>query len=253
MTEDDIDQPGFEPVDNSPAPEPSAGDQPPAPEPQPEEQPAEKPAEVESEDKESEEEEETTDKRIARMAHEAREAKRQMRQMRQELEQLKGQRPPPTEDEDLDRRVNERAEQLARQKNFNDMCDKIYKAGAKEFGKEAWDGEIKELAEITGSVVPPVLVEAAYEAGDAHKILHYLSEHTDEYEALLNTPIHRMGAKVTMIANKLAAKPAKQVSKAPPPIQPLQGQSSAELDWDNMPMEQYMRERNRQEMKRRGY
>ena len=243
----------FEPVEHIPPP-PETPPETPPPEPVPEPEPEP----VEKAEPEEEAEEDEGDKRIARLAHEAREAKRLARQLRAELDELKGQRPPAPADEELERRVQERAEALQRQQAFNTTCLSIYEAGAKEYGKPVWDAEIKELAEVSGTHIPPTIIEAAYESGEAHKVIHYLAENVEEYERLLNTPIHRMGSKVALIANKLAAPPPppakKAVSKAPPPIKPISSSgNSVDLNWDEMPIDEYMRKRNAEELKRRGY
>lgn len=242
MSETTTEQPGFEPVENTPADEPEL-----PLEPEQTEQPAEQP----DEKVEPEETPEDADKRMARMAHEMREAKRQARQYRAELQELRGERPPAEPDADLDRRVAEKAEQLTRQKAFVEMCNTIYESGAKEFGKAAWDGEIKELSDITGSYIPPVIIEAAQDAGNPHQILHYLAENPDVYETILNQPIHKTAVQIAKIGAKLNN--SKQVSKAPAPISPVAGPGRSSGNLDSMPLDQYMREMNKRDLQRRGY
>jgi chromosome segregation ATPase len=179
MSETTTEQQPFDPIENTPEVEPTVQTEPSEPLEEATE-PVEKAAE-ETDESETEPAEDA-DKRMARMAHEMREAKKQARQLKAELQQLRGERPPAEPDAELDRKVQERAEQLSRQKVFVDTCNDIYAKGAAEYGKAAWDEEIKELSSMAGQYVPPVIIEAAQDAGNPHQILHYLAENPDEYE-----------------------------------------------------------------------
>jgi|ERR1044072_6716877 hypothetical protein len=198
-------------------------------------------------------EEDEAAKRQARMAHEAREAKKLVRQLQAELDAIKGNRPPEQPDAELERKIEQRAAQKAREQAFADMCNDVYHKGVKEFGKSEWDDAIKALTDHTGTVIPPVIVEAAHDAGDAHKILKYLYDNPDVYDDVLNMPIHRMGAKIGKIANKLEAQAAKQVSKAPPPPKTVSGTSKSEPSLDEMSMDEYVKYRDKQEWKAKGW
>lgn len=225
-----------EPEDTSP--EPQEGDTEPQEQQEPEQQP----------------EDDEAAKRLARMAHEAREAKKMARQLKAELDALKGNRPPPPPDEEMERKIEERAKIRAQEQAFADMCNSVYHAGAKAYGKADWDDTIKALSDQTGTVIPPVIVEAAHDAGEAHRILKYFSENPDEYDDVLQLPIHRMGAKVARIASKLESQQQaqRQVSKAPPPIKTVTGSTKAEPNLEDMPMEEFMKLRDKQELQRRG-
>jgi hypothetical protein len=250
MSETTTEQP-FDPIENTPTPEETEPTvQTEAVEP---EQEATEPADPETTKTDDAEAEpaEDADKRMARMAHEMREAKKQARQLKAELQELKGQRPPAEPDAELDRKVQERAEQLSRQKVFVDVCNDIYKQGVDTYGKAAWDSEIKELSSMAGQYVPPVIIEAAQDAGNPHQILHYLAENPDEYEVLLNQPVHKTAVQIAKIAAKLHT--PKPVSKAPAPIRPVTGPASGPKNLETMPLDQYMREMNQRDRQRRGY
>lgn len=190
-------------------------------------------------------------KRLARLAHEAREAKKLARQLKTELDALKEGRPAEPTDAEMERKIEERAKQKAAEKEFVDMCNTIYDQGVKDFGKREWDDTIKALQDQTGTNIPYAIVEAANEAGNAHKIFKYLADNPDIYDDLLHVGVHRMGAKLAKLSSKLEA-PTKQVSKAPPPIKPVAGATKAEPNWETMPIEEYMKLRDQQELKRRG-
>jgi hypothetical protein len=248
MSETTTEQQPFDPIENTPEVEPTVQTEPSEPLEEATE-PVEKAAE-ETDESETEPAEDA-DKRMARMAHEMREAKKQARQLKAELQQLRGERPPAEPDAELDRKVQERAEQLSRQKVFVDTCNDIYAKGAAEYGKAAWDEEIKELSSMAGQYVPPVIIEAAQDAGNPHQILHYLAENPDEYEVLLNQPVHKTAVQIAKIAAKLHA--PKPVSKAPAPIRPVTGPASGPKNLETMPLDQYMREMNQRDRQRRGY
>jgi hypothetical protein len=248
MSETTTEQQPIDPIENTPEVEPTVQTEPSEPLEEATE-PVEKAAE-ETDESETEPAEDA-DKRMARMAHEMREAKKQARQLKAELQQLRGERPPAEPDAELDRKVQERAEQLSRQKVFVDTCNDIYAKGAAEYGKAAWDEEIKELSSMAGQYVPPVIIEAAQDAGNPHQILHYLAENPDEYEVLLNQPVHKTAVQIAKIAAKLHA--PKPVSKAPAPIRPVTGPASGPKNLETMPLDQYMREMNQRDRQRRGY
>jgi hypothetical protein len=195
-------------------------------------------------------EEDENAKRLARLAHEAREAKRIARQLKAENDALRGNRQEQP-DAELERRIEERAAAKAIEKQFTELCNTVYDKGVKELGKSEMDDVVKGLSDHTGTVIPPVLIEAAADAGDAHRVLKYLYDNPDQYDELLNMPIHRMGTKVARIAAKLEAQ-TRQVSKAPPPIKPISGTSKADKSYDEMSREEYVRVRDQEELKRRG-
>lgn len=198
--------------------------------------PAEQAEEVQHDD------DDEIDKRISRLAYEAREAKRLAKQLQRENEVLKGQR-TETADEEVERKVAERAAALASQNAFNSECNKIYEQGKKEFGD--FQKTVDAFGEIGGLSAP--LVQAAIEAGDAHKVLHWLGSNLDEAERISNLDPARMGAAVAKVATKLN-KP-KQVSKAPAPIKPVS--SSPGRSDENLSLDEWMRQEDQKQWKRR--
>jgi hypothetical protein len=221
MTEDDNDltPPASDPIEQD------AKGPVPAPEPEPEEQAAE--------DQHSD-----TEKRIARLAHDAREARRQARQLRAENEILKGQR-TEAPDAEMDRKVTERAQQIAANDKFNATCQTIFKDGVKEYGEAKFKDAVAAMNEPLG-FIPTTLVEAMVDAGNPHKLIQHLGSNHDVLEDLLALPPHRQGTAIAKLAAELAPK-AKAVSAAPTPHKTVGGNSKVELDPDKMSIAEYMK------------
>ena len=151
--------------------------------------------------------------RIAKLRQAYAETKRQAAQLRAENEALRGQRQQGP-NEEVERRARELAAAEVQQREFNKTCNDIYLAGVKQFGKSQFDDSVRAMNETLGGSVPTPLIEALAEAGDAHKVWHYLSENPDTLEDIANLPPHRMGAAVAKLTAKVNA--PKAVSKAPP-------------------------------------
>lgn len=205
----------------------------------PDEPPAkvEEPVEPEPEAEEPKHEDTETEKRIARLAFEAREQRKIAKAATEELARLRGQAPPLPQDQELDARVEARAREIATQQAHNATANAIYQAGVKEFGND-FDKKLALFGE-AGIALSPQMIEAAAEAGDAHKIIHYLGRNIDEAERIANLPPHLMGAALAKIAAKPIA--VKQQSKAPAPIKPIAGKAKAELSDEEMEIGEYMR------------
>lgn len=134
--------------------------------------------------------------------------------------------------------VMARAEQIATAKAFDAQCDKIATDGAKAFPdfqealRDLWDAMNCPPNQLH---VP--LIEAAIEAGEPHKILHYLGTNPDEAERLATMPLHRQAVAIAKLAAKLTpAEPVKPVSKAPAPLNTVTATSTAPVERDMMKM-----------------
>lgn len=128
--------------------------------------------------------------------------------------------------------------------SFNDRCNGIYEQGTKDFPD--FEQTLTNFRYLGG--LPPALVQAAAEAGDAHKILYGLGKNPDEAARILSLPPAAMGAALAKMAAAPAA--AKPVSAAPPPIKPIAGQGRVETDPDKMPIDQWMKWHDDQQAKR---
>lgn len=196
---------------------------------------APEPSETDNEDSDVE--------RFKRVRREATEAKRRTRELEARLAAIEAGDPNAIDSEAL----NQRAAQMASEKLFNDECDKIAVQGKKAFPD--FNEALTELWSTLGQF-HPALVEAAIEAGEPHKLLHFLGTNTDEAERIANLPAARQGVALAKIAQKLnAPPPPKPVSKAPPPITPVSGATSPPIETDIMKLS--FAEFEKQEQKKR--
>lgn len=241
-----------EPTPETPAeavPEPSAADNALAAD-EPAETPSEAPQEAEEDDAETQMAE-----RIKRSHIEAREAKKRAKLLEQELEVLRGTR-TETRDETVSREAQQYAQQIAQQESFNRQCNEVAQVGKKEF--KDFNESIDALWEATGGTHVG-LIEAAIEAGDAHRTLRWLGKNPDEAERIANLPPTRQAVAIAKIAAQVAAKP-KTISKAPAPIRPVQGSAVSaddmaqekDADPSKMTMGDYAKWADRRAHERRG-
>jgi hypothetical protein len=188
------------------------------------------------------------EKRISRMAFEKRQAEKNARALQERLDRLEGKAPPLPKDEEVAQLVEQRAAEMAKIAAYNEKANTIYKAGMNEYPD--FELKLKDLRELGG--ISPEFVEAADEAGDAHKIIAYLSRNLDEAERVMQMPPHKMGAALGKIGNRLVAlAAAKPQSKAPAPIKPIGGKAKAELSDDNMSIDEFMKREDEKMFSRR--
>jgi len=196
------------------------------------------------------EEESETDKRLKKLSGEARNARREARLLREENEVLKGQR-TDAPDAEFERRVAEKAAQVAKQDAFNKHCDDIYKNGIKEFGSK-FNESVQTLKETFGTGLPFTFIDAITEASDKpHKMLAYLGDNTDVLDRISVLPAHRLGAALAKLdaeINKPA--PVKSISKAPAPIKPVSGNAKSEVTDDTMDLDAYIKKESAKRAKR---
>ena len=123
--------------------------------------------------------------------------------------------------QDVDRLVEQKAAELAQQREFNAKCDTIYSSGSSEFGQE-WDSTLANFGMLGGLNQP--FLDVITQLPDAHKVLHQLGSDMDAAARIMSLPPAQMGFELA----KLTSKPVKTapISKAPPPIAPLDGTGS---------------------------
>lgn len=175
------------------------------------------------------------EKRISRLAFEKRQAEKRARELQQRLDRTEGKAPPLDKDEEVARLVEQRAAELADLHAYNAKANEVYKAGCETYPD--FDQRLANFRDLGG--ISREVVEAADEAGDAHKIIHWLSRNLDEAERIMKMSPHRMGAALAKINAKVNA--PKPQTKAPAPIKPIQGQAKSEPSMDDMPIDEWMR------------
>jgi hypothetical protein len=201
---------------------------------------AEQAAEPETKEPEpttEEPDESAAEKRIARLAHAERDQRRQITALNAELARMRGQAPALPQNEEIDHQVRTRVAAEVAQAAHNTKANAIHKAGMQAYPD--FETQLIALREVGG--LSPDLIEAAAEAGDAHKIFHYLGKNLDEAERVMALAPAAQGAALARINAKVNAAPApKPQSKIPPPIKPVAGGSnSGEPDESKMSMADY--------------
>lgn len=142
-------------------------------------------------------------------------------------------RPDPPAD--IDRLVTERAKELADTQAFNAKCDDIYSSGKTEFNDfDETLGNFKMLGGLT-----PTLLEAVTQLPDAHKVLHQLGQNMDEAARILSLAPVPMAIALARLSQSPAK--AKPVSKAPPPIKPIDGMPTGTKSPEDMDMDEWVK------------
>jgi hypothetical protein len=178
-------------------------------------------------------------KRINTVTREKYEAERRAQAAEQALAELRSGKPEqtdaPTAPADVDRLVNERAQEIVRTTQFNDKCNEVYSSGKAEFSD--FDDTLGNFRMLGG--LPQPLLEAVTQLPDAHKVLYALGQNMDEAERIVSLPPVPMAlalAKLSMSQPK-----AKPVSNAPPPIRPIDGAPKGQLDPDDMSTDEWIK------------
>jgi hypothetical protein len=265
------DKDGPTPAPADPAPEPAAAETEPEPE-----KATEEPTEAETgkaEGTETEEAKEPDDeadkprtpwfqKRIdslTRDKHDAiRRADAMQEQMRALLESIQGQQPAaegteaPTQPQPpkpavapanmTADQIRSEAERIVAQQTFDRTCNEIYDQGAKAF-KGDWQATVATLGTALPAGITRDLVDAAIEAGDAHKLFYHLGKHPEIAQEIAELPPARMAVRLARISSEINKPPApKPVSKAPAPVTPIgSGPTSTDKSPDDMTMEEFIR------------
>lgn len=153
-------------------------------------------------------------------------------------------------DADIDRLVSERAQSYNAAQTYVTTCNNIYDSGVKDFP------DFAESVNILGAVgvlpaanqVPSPFMQMVTELPDAHKILQQLAQDPDKASQLLNMPIAKQALELAKMHTGLnAPKPDKPISKAPPPITPINGMGKAEPNVERASdMKEYLAARNKE-------
>lgn len=154
--------------------------------------------------------------------------------------------------------VQAEAQRLARLNTLNQKCETLFDQGAKTHAA-SWNDRVNQAGQAFGRELlnRDDFFEALTDLPNAVEVYHELAGDLDHMsEVLAMTPI-KLGKELANMSNKLAAKPkAPPVSKAPTPIEPIDGAGAgASDDLAKMSMTDYakVRERQREErFKERG-
>lgn len=144
--------------------------------------------------------------------------------LRRQIEQLQSQpvQEPAADSEEIDRRANEKAAELARQRAFDEACNRTFDQGVAEFSD--FSSNLKELKNSVGEL-PVQLVHVINDLDNGHKVLNHLATNLDDAARIYELSPTRMAIELTKLSDKLSKPPVKPISKVPPPIKPVSGGS----------------------------
>lgn len=174
---------------------------------------------------------------ISREAAEKREAKREADSLRSQnamlLQELANKTPnsdgtksSTVAQAEIDKLANDRATQIATEREFTKACNKIADDGKDEF--DDFDESVGTLQQVGGNY--QTLLQITTELDDAHRILYHLGKNPEEAERLLSLPPTKMAIAVAKFESKLSKSAEKTISNAPDPITPIRPKSSKAFD-----------------------
>lgn len=144
--------------------------------------------------------------------------------------------------------AEKKTQQRIADQQFTSRCNAVADVGEVEF-KADWNESVANLRMLgDDGNIPKLLLDAALESDNPAQALHHLGQHPDEaMEILALTPIQQV-ARVTKLGTKKAVVP-KPRTKAPDPIEPLDGNGGAGDSTgltDDVDDETWLRNRNAQ-------
>ena len=116
--------------------------------------------------------------------------------------------------------IEARADEIARQREFNKRLTDIDTAGRKEAGGETWE-EAKSILTGLGATQNQAFLEALAETSNPTKIFAALADDSDEVVALLKKSPAAMAAHLGRLDAKMETTATPRVSSAPRPPAPL--------------------------------
>ena len=155
--------------------------------------------------------------------------------------------------------VEARAREIAEIKTLNDKLEGLYEQGASQHG-ESWKARVNQAGQAFGADLMQRVdfFKALSKLPNAVDVYHSLTGDLDHMSDVLAMDPLDLGMELANMSAKLGAKPkAPPVSRAPAPIDPIDGQGGSVVDdLAKMPIEDYVKERERQRAERfkaRGY
>jgi len=216
--------------------------------------------------------------RIDKLTWEKWEAKREADQLRKELEEFRNtttvapaQRPIPPVEDDFDdpneyrkarvkyedeifawneTRRNTELEKQRSQESFQESL-KAFNKRAERMRAKYPDFDEAISAPIFSPAVSQEVLDSEYGA----EIGYYLAKNPDEALRLSSLPPSKVAKEIGKLEVKFTSVSKRTVSKAPPPITPLDGDDTVKPDFEKMPIEDFMKAEKKKiiERKKRGF
>jgi hypothetical protein len=192
-----------------------------------------------------------TKQRYAEKAR-ADEAERRLAEYEQRLRQVEnpGAAPQQPTQQDVERWVDQRAEQKLAIQQHTERVNAWDKEGGESFGTEKFRDACKTLAEMASDEQRQTLLNVAMDIDGSQKALVELADNPEEAERILALPAHRMALAIAKLGATETLAP-KRVSSVPPPIRPPSGgRARGEPDPEHGDMDTYMRWSSKQSWRR---
>lgn len=152
--------------------------------------------------------------------------------------------------DEIEKRAEEKANEKLAEKEFGRAVNRVAES-CKKIDKK-FSEKLNEMAEDVGSPIPAQMINILDELPDnGGRVLMYLADNSDEFEEIYQLPSAKMAVKLTRIADKLAAKTTKPVSKVPAAKEPVGGSGDSPDVLNPKDMENFVRIRARQVEERR--
>lgn len=193
--------------------------------------------------------------RIDEITKARREAERKLAEAeaRLKLQPHEDAEPKSFDPKDLEPLVNQRAEQIALQREYNRRAESWVQAGQKEFGADKFNEICAEVAAM-GAGDSPEFMQIVTDPDilpEGYKVLAALRDNPEKAQRIISLPPVKMAAALAAFGARSPA-PPQPVSKAPAPIKPIGGSAKASEPEDAEPIEAWMAKRKAQIAARRA-
>jgi len=189
------------------------------------------------------------DRRFAKLTKDKHDALREAERMKAELALYRAQQSQegtqataeqlarqPGSEQLTQAQIDARAREIVQQQTFRQAVESTIEAGTKEFAD--FNDKCNLLADFGANDVPyflPIITDTP----NGHKVLQYLGSNAHEAERILNLPERKMAVEIDRIAAKVGKPTPVAVSKAPPPVSPIDGTARATVSPDKMNDEEF--------------
>jgi hypothetical protein len=143
----------------------------------------------------------------------------------------------------------QKASQESENRRLKELHDSTIERGEQKYD-DFEDVAMKtgEMLQAKGLRFSAAMVNSLVEAENAPDIVYFLGNNLDEAERIARLPAFAQAKEIGKLEDKLLAKPKKQISKAPEPINPVtSGKASNDTVLsDDLPLDEWVRRRNKQ-------
>lgn len=153
---------------------------------------------------------------------------RQQAQQPNDGTQSQGEQRAAPRPEDIEQRVEQRAAEVATVREAAARANKVFEAGTKEFGADAFKNSVSIVQEEAGPLyqrngMPTALGEAITDADNPAALLHHLGQNPEIAEELKGLTAAQLGRRIARIEASIATSNEPKASNAPKPLAPVKG------------------------------